>query len=185
MAKTLYKEEQKFGQPWIWLIFLPATAGSLIFFSFGLHKQLFLGEPFGDNPMSDTGLIGTTVLVTLMMIGVTVLFYKMKLVVEIRDDGIHYRYPPMIKRFRKISRDEIERLEVREYKPIKEFGGWGIKVGSKKYGKAFNVRGNMGLQLYLKNGSRILFGTQRKAAIGDAASRMMNASPDGPREREY
>lgn len=174
MAKTIYKEEQKFGQPWIWLIYVPLTAGSLIFFAFGLHKQLILGEPFGDNPMPDTGLLITGILVFLMMIGLTVLFYKMKLVVEIRDDGLYYRYPPMINSFRKIAREEIERIEVRTYKPLKEYGGWGVKTGSSQYGKAYNVKGNLGLQLYLKNGKKILFGTQRKAAIGDAASKMMN-----------
>ena len=185
MVKTIYKEEQKFGQPWIWLIWVPLTAGSLVFFGFGLHRQLFLGEPFGDKPMPDTGLIITSILVVLMMIGLTVLFYRMKLVVEIRSDGIHYRYPPMIMKFRRISREEIDRLEVREYKPLKEYGGWGIKAGTKKYGKAFNVKGNQGLQLYLKNGSKVLFGTQRRAAITTAAHKMMNTESPETANREY
>ncbi len=185
MAKLIYKEIQKFGQPWMWLIFVPATAGSMIFFFFGINRQLVQGEPFGDNPMSDTGLLVTAILITLLMIGLTALFYTMKLVVEIRSDGIHFRFPPMIMKFRKIGREEIDRAEVREYKPIKEYGGWGIKMVSKKYGTAYNVRGKTGLQLYLRNGNRILFGTQRKAAIGDAAARMMNASAVAPANAEY
>jgi hypothetical protein len=108
----------------------------------------------------------------------------MKLVVEIRADGIHFRYPPMINKFRKIGRKDILRVEVREYMPIKEYGGWGIKTGSKKYGKAYNVKGKEGLQLYLKDGSRLLFGTQRKVAIGAAADKMMNASSP-ERGKEY
>ena len=178
MVKTIYKEEQKFGQPWIWLIYVPVTAGSLIFFAFGLHKQLILGEPVGDNPMSDGGLIFAGIMVFLMMAGLTFLFYTMKLVVEIRTDGIYYRYPPLINGFRRIGREEIEKLEVREYKAIKEFGGWGIKTGTKANGKAYNVKGNIGLQLYLKNGKKVLFGTQRRAALGDAARKMMQ--PETP-----
>ena len=176
MVKTIYKEEQKFGQPWIWLIWVPLTAGSLIFFAFGLHKQLILGEPFGDKPMPDAGLLITGILSVLMMAGLTLLFYKMKLVIEIRTDGIYFRYPPMINSFKRISREEIDRLEVREYKAVREYGGYGIKTGAKKYGKAYNVKGNIGLQLYLKNGNRILLGTQRRAAINDAANKMMNAT---------
>lgn len=176
MTRTLFKEVQKFSQPWVWLTILPVVAGTLIIFAFGLHRQLILGKPFGNNPMSDTGLIIATILVFLMTAGLTILFYTMKLVVEIRTDGIYYRYPPMIMKFRKIGRDEIERLETREYKPIKEYGGWGIKVGTKGAGRAYNVKGNVGLQLYLRNGSKILIGTQRRAAIGDAANKMMNAN---------
>ncbi len=176
MTRTLFKEVQKFNQPWVWLIIVPVVAGTLIIFAFGLHRQLILGKPFGNNPMSDTGLIIATILVFLMTAGLTILFYSMKLVVEIRSDGIYYRYPPMIMKFRRIGRDEIERLETREYKPLKEYGGWGIKVGSKGAGRAYNVKGNLGLQLYLRNGSKILIGTQRRAAIGDAANKMMNAT---------
>lgn len=178
MAKTLYKEEQKFGQPWIWLIWVPLTAGSLIFFGFGLHKQLILGEPFGDKPMPDAGLLITGILTFLMMAGLTLLFYRMKLVTEIRTDGIYYRYPPMINKFRRIGKESIERIEVREYKPVKEYGGWGIKTGTRQYGKAYNVKGKTGLQLYLKDGGKILFGTQRRAAIADAANKMMRTDPN-------
>lgn len=175
MVKTLYKEEQKFGQPWIWLIFIPLTASSLTYFAFGLHKQLVLGEPFGDKPMPDAGLLIVAIFTVLMTVGLTLLFYKMKLVVEIRSDGIYFRYPPMINTFRRIEKEEIERFEVRAYKPIKEFGGWGIKNGTSSHGKAYNTRGNIGLQLYLKNGSKVLFGTQRKAAIHAATTKMMSS----------
>ena len=37
-----------------------------------------------------------------------------------------------------------------------------------KYGKAYNVTGNIGLKLFLKNGKIILLGTQRAQAISYA-----------------
>ncbi len=45
--------------------------------------------------------------------------------------------------------------------------GWG------KSGSAFNVKGNIGLQLYLKNGKKVLFGTQRPDALKRAMDKMM------------
>jgi len=174
MTKVFFREEQQFRQPWIWMIIIPIIMGGLFLFAFGFNKQLLQGEPFGDNPMPDAGLIITGVFSILMMVGLTFLFYNMKLVVEIRRDGLYFRYPPMINKFKKISKEEIEKIEVRQYKPIKEYGGWGIKTGAKNYGKAYNVRGNIGLQLHLKNGNKILFGTQRKDAIRDAAGKMTN-----------
>jgi len=47
----------------------------------------------------------------------------------------------------------------REYKPIREYGGWGIRyvIG----GIAYNVYGNKGVQLILKNKKKVLVGTQK------------------------
>ncbi len=59
---------------------------------------------------------------------------------------------------RLIDWNEIEKLEVVKYDPIGDYGGWGIK--SKKGKKAYNVSGDIGLKLYLKNGKNILIGTQ-------------------------
>jgi hypothetical protein len=52
------------------------------------------------------------------------------------------------------SWEEIEKISVREYSPLFEYGGWGIRRG--KSGRAYNVKGNIGLQLVLKNGKKIL-----------------------------
>lgn len=51
---------------------------------------------------------------------------------------------------------------MRLYRPIKEFGGWGMRTAfNGKNGKAYNVSGNVGIQLELKNGSKTLLGTQK------------------------
>jgi hypothetical protein len=57
----------------------------------------------------------------------------------------------------------IEKYEVITYDPILDYGGWGIKYN--RHGKAYNVSGNKGLQLYLKNGKRILIGTQKESEL--------------------
>jgi hypothetical protein len=173
MTKTLYTEEQRNKQPWIWLILVPGVFGSLVFFGLGINQQVVHGKPFGNNPMSDAGLVITSILMIVFMLGLTLLFYKMKLITEVRSDGVYFRYPPFIGKFKVFHRDEIERFEVREYKPVSEYGGHGLKTSSKKFGKAYTVYGKSGLQLYLKNGSKILIGTQRKEAIKTAMTRMM------------
>ncbi|MCB2221592.1 MAG: hypothetical protein KQI35_14445 [Bacteroidetes bacterium] len=178
MEKVLFREVQKYRQPWFWLIFIPVVAGTIIFFGLGLNQQVIHGEPFGNQPMSDTGLIIIASFSILLMVGLTLLFFRIKMITEIRSDGIYFRYPPMINREKQFRRNEIVRYEVRQYQPIKEYGGWGVRTGGRKAGKAYNVSGNLGLQLELTDGKKVLLGTQRKDAIRSAMEKMMKAPVD-------
>ena len=50
---ALFKEKQRFTQWWLWLILIPIGVLPVV----GIFQQLILGEEFGDNPMSNFGLI--------------------------------------------------------------------------------------------------------------------------------
>lgn len=176
MERSYYKEEQKFDQWWFRLLMFFSVVPVFVIFGVGLYQQLVLKKPFGNNPTSDTGLILTAIFVTLIVIGVTWLTFSMKLITEITDKGLTYRFPPLILKKKVIPKETIESFEVRKYNPIGEYGGWGIKGGGFKRGKAYNVKGNIGLQLVLKNGKKVLFGTQRSDAIKAAMDKMMNPS---------
>ncbi len=58
---------------------------------------------------------------------------------------------------------EIAKCDARQYSPIKEYGGWGIRYGTK--GMAYNVSGDRGVQLELTNGKRLLIGSQRSEEL--------------------
>jgi hypothetical protein len=176
MEKTFFREDQKIKPGLAWLIMFPVFALMNTLFGIGLYQQISLGKPWGDEPMSDEGLILTTGLVNLILIGILFLMLKVKMILEIRESGLCYRFLPFIWKEKKISREEIDRYEVRQYKPIQEYGGWGFRQRSRRFrnaGLAYNVSGNIGLQLHLKNGKKILFGTQRKDAIGSAMNKLM------------
>ena len=156
MKKVKYKEIQKFRQKWIWAIMFGLLGLSL----WGIYQQLFLEKPLGNNPTSDYSLI----ILSILPIGLNLLFYYMKLETSITQKEITYQYFPFNFKKRKIDWSLIEYAEVKEYSPIKDYGGWGIKYG--KYGKAYNVSGNMGLELKYKNGNKtVLFGTQKPGEL--------------------
>lgn len=138
----------------------------------GIYTQEVLGKPWGNNPGSTGLLVFILVFDLIMMLGIIWLFLKMSLQVEIKQDGIHYRFLPLQNKWKQIRDDEIESFEVRTYRPVSEFGGWGIKGSSRK--KAYNVSGNIGLELVLKNGRKVLFGTQKSQAIKYAMEKMMD-----------
>ncbi len=138
----------------------------------GIYTQEVLGKPWGNNPGSTGLLVFVLVLDLVIMLGIIWLFLKMSLQVEIREGGLHYKFPPLLVKWKIIAKEEIESFIVRTYRPVSEFGGWGIKGSSRK--KAYNVSGNIGLELVLKNGRKVLFGTQKSQAIKYAMEKMMD-----------
>ncbi len=156
--KTEFKEEQKFTQWWLWSILI--LIGILPIF--GIYQQLILGEPFGDKPMSDTGLIIFSVFV-FSLIG---LFIIMKLKTSIDKNGIRMSFFPFAKK--KVSWNEIKNMNVVNYGFV---GGRGIRLWT-KYGTVYSMKGNKGLAIELENGKKFLIGTQKETELSNLIEKM-------------
>jgi hypothetical protein len=153
MSRLYFKEEQKFNQWWIWVINILLVA--IVLFSIGRELLIKI------NAGTATTEGWLTLLIILIPVIILITFNIVKLETIIRSEGIYYRFKPFRRKPRFHKWSEIDKVYVRKYNPIKEYGGWGYKTGMKKSGTAFNVMGNMGLQLELSNGKKILIGTQK------------------------
>jgi len=160
MSRILFKEEQKYRHPWVWLIVTIIILG-VLFLRF-----------FGNRSLTQNELILASAISILICLGVYILFRKTRMEVSVLKDKIILRFPPFIRKEIVFSRDQIKRYYRRKYRPIKEYGGWGVKRKNKN-NIAYNVFGNVGIQLELNNGKRILFGTQRAIAFESAMKKMM------------
>ncbi|MEX6689008.1 hypothetical protein QTN47_15985 [Danxiaibacter flavus] len=149
--EVLFSERQKFKQWWLFLGLFAVNG----LFLFGVYKQVFKGQQFGDKPMSDSGLLIGTGLTMLM----TLLFLNFRLDTVIKTDGIYVRFFPFHIKYRQYSWSNLKKVYIRKYSALKEYGGWGLRFG--RNGKAFNVSGNEGLQLEFNNGKRLLVGTNK------------------------
>lgn len=156
---TYYKENQHFRQKWLWAIILFFPLFSL----YGIYEQLLMGNPIGNQPISNQGLLLFALLVG---IGLPVLFYSFKLKTRVSDKGLHYQFFPIHLKEHLFRFEDIESFKSRKYAPLKEFGGWGIRWGFE--GKAYNVSGDEGLQLILKNDLKILIGSQEAKELEKA-----------------
>lgn len=67
---------------------------------------------------------------------------------------------------RRIALTEIASVESVTYSPLPEYGGWGIRGWGKD--TALNARGNRGVRLILRDGRRILIGSQRPDELAAA-----------------
>ncbi len=171
MTKILFKEEQKFSTPWIFLVIFPTLALLVYLLKYNEWKGGAIDVSEKDDIL---GLIIFGVALFIMMVGLTILFYKMKLITRIKPDGIYFRYPPIINKEKFISKTEISSFEIRKYHPSREYSGHGVKRGKRKSGRAYTVSGRIGLQLYMTSGQKILIGTHRKEAIKSAMAKMMS-----------
>ena len=145
-----FTETQRFTQIWLWaLVILVAAIGWWAFI-----VQIIFGHDFGTNPAPDALL---WIIFILLGVGFPMFFRGLKLVTELHDDHILLRYSPIYKR--RILYSDIKSVHTRQYRPIAEYGGWGIRW-SPTNGIAYNVSGNMGVQLELTNGKKLLIGSQ-------------------------
>ncbi len=170
MDKKLFSEEQRFDQLWLKVPLYVLAVGNVVLFAYGFYKQLIAGKPWGDNPMSDVGLVFTTFSVLLIWGLIFFLFEKTKLFTSIYENEIRLRFPPFFYKEKIIPFRMIQKMEVRKYNPITEYGGWGLRYGLR--GKAYNVKGNIGLQIQFINGKKLLIGTQKPDQVKWAISKM-------------
>ena len=134
------------------------------FLIFELLQRLFFNQSFESQPKDIKELFIGVVVVVL----VSVLFVFMRLETQIKEDGVYYRFFPFQLKMKTISWDRISEAFIREYKPLIEYGGWGIRLSLWGKGWAFNVSGNKGLQLVYDNDKKFLLGTQKPEALQQA-----------------
>ncbi len=84
---------------------------------------------------------------------------EFKLQTRITAEGVYYRFFPLERRFREIKKSDIEKLEVKSYDPLRDYGGWGIKYGIN--GWADSVKGDKGIYISLTSRKHILIGTSK------------------------
>jgi hypothetical protein len=152
-----FQEVQRFTQWWLWLILLGIAAVAV----YGIYKQLILGEPFGDNPMSNPGLIAFSVLI----FGTIAFFIFINLKTEIDDKEIRIEFVPFAKKT--VHWKDVKKAEIVNY----GFVGYGVRVSS-KYGTVYNTKGNRGLAIQLNNGEKYLIGTQKGEELKNLIKRI-------------
>lgn len=168
--KTVFQEVQKFTQPWLVVLVL-ALAGWAWFL---VVSQLFFDWP------AEPGVAEKIIMAVVWLlvgVGLPALLLGSRLITEVRPDGIYIRYIPFHRAYRRYAWEEIRESAARRYRPVREYGGWGIRgLGNNR---AYNVSGGMGLQLVFKNGRRLLIGSQRADELAAAVEAARKTSISG------
>jgi len=160
-----FVEVQRFRQWWIWLVLVVDLALMLVLFGYGMFQQLVQNQPWGDRPMSDNALVLVGSAAILFSLGLLSLFLVARLEITVGPEALSIRFRPFSAR--RIPYGDIASVEARTYRPLVEYGGWGIRWSLSR-GMAYNVSGKQGVLLQLSNGSRVLLGSRNAQSLADA-----------------
>lgn len=155
----LFQERQVFIRHWWPLLLVPVVSvATLVWLVPAKHAPPAPSDVVAGWIIAAMGALAVLLLLTLRL--------------ETRLDaaGVHYRLFPLQWRWQVCPWAEIAQAYVRPYDPLGEYGGWGLK--GPRRNRAYNISGDQGLQLVLRDGTRLLLGTQRPAEIAQALAQL-------------
>lgn len=155
-------ETQRLTQVWLWSILI-SILGILLF---GAYFQIIEKKEFGNNPVSNSVLITIIILYFLLVFFI----YKIKLITYIDQNSIKIKFSPF-SCLKEYQWNQISKVSIKEYSPISDFGGYGIRYSSST--KAYIMGGRVGLYIELKSGEKILVGTQDEKKLQEVIGKLM------------
>ena len=151
MSVPKFSEKQSaYRKPWILLITVTCMAILIGMYMY----QLWTGVPVGDKPMSDTGYL----IMIVLLGGLFGLLLSTTLHLQMDERGVRYRFWPFIGGWITHSWHDLESVEIRKYRPLLEYGGWGYRFSAK--GRALTLGGRVGVQIKTKGAKRVLIGVE-------------------------
>jgi len=160
----IFREKQKFAA-WVHIINYTIFVFVIMIMYVTYKTEAAKGNPF------DKGDIFPLIIGVGLPVVLEILFLFLKLETEVRNDGLYVRLFPLHIQFRKFTSEDISEAYARKYKPISEYGGWGIKGTLKN--KVYNTQGNEGVQIVFKNGKKLLIGSQKSQELENAIKTIM------------
>lgn len=144
----VFKEVQHFRQWWVWAILVVTLAAMC-----AVGVSDYLKGAVGQGELMAMG-IGAGLLLILMFY-----FWILRLHTAVNETGIRVKFAPFPMAEKQFEWSAMSKCYIRQYSPIGEYGGWGLKGTSKN--RAYNISGNEGLQIVFNDGRKVLIGTQK------------------------
>lgn len=172
--EILFREDQQFRQPMLWILILGVSAFCVGTIAWMISRQVVQDIPFGEDAMSDGQMVGLGSIIIVLNLVVLWLFYALKLQTEVTGLGLFVRFKPLHRKTRQIDLSGVTSVTAVKYRPAMEYGGWGIRRG--RHGMAYNVTGDLGVRIDYENGYHLLIGTRYPDELKAAIDRCMSAS---------
>ena len=147
-----FTEIQKFNKWWMYILF----SSPFLFVSFSfLLAQLYVIVPKGEEKSPIEVIIILIFCLLFLIWGIST-----SLITQINEKGISAQFKGIPFCNKNFTWDEIQSINVIEYSPLIDYGGWGVRMGFN--GWCYNVSGKIGIKFTRTNGKPFLIGTQQK-----------------------
>jgi hypothetical protein len=164
---AIYREEQTFGW-WVYAL-LAVLIVALAGLGLGWAPQAHPGPTVPVHAMArdvPLGLVFGLTLPAVLVVGV------LRMITEVTPAEVRVWFGWLPTYRRVVPIDAIKGVEVVRYRPIADYGGWGIRRG-RDGERVLNARGDRGVRLSLTDGTRLLIGSQRPEELAAALKRAM------------
>jgi hypothetical protein len=172
-AAVLFREDQRFRSPWLALMVGVAALFGLASGLALIVWQVMLGHPFGNKPLPDALALFIGVSELAVVFSIVWLMWAAVLQIEVTNRGLFVRFYPFHRKTRQIDLDGVIAVYAATYRPIREYGGWGVRVGRRS--RCYNVSGEEGVRIEYANGFHVMLGTQRAEELEAAIQRIWQA----------
>lgn len=97
---------------------------------------------------------------------IIIFYFAVQLRTSVTNDSVNVRMTPF--GGQEIALEDIRTVEVVDYRPLRDFGGWGVRFGRK--GKIYNARGDRAVKLSMTDKSTLFIGSSRPEQLANVIS---------------
>ncbi len=158
MTEPLFHERQYCRMIWVWALVVVVAATAWMLFG----GYLFLGLDLGSDPpprwlaVALLGILGVLFPLSLVLF---------RLDITVAYEELRFSMGPFF--FRRFPLREIARAEAVQYRPMRDYLGWGIKWMPGR-GWSYTVDGDRGVRVQLVSGRTFLLGSRRPDELAAA-----------------
>jgi len=161
----IFSESQQFRQWWVWCVLFPLALFLIGFFAHVMFKQLLLGSPVGEKPLSDILLLVVGVATILVALSLIVIVYRARLSVAVDSEGVHIHFPPIMRK-QLVRYEDVLSCRVCTLPSSRLRGGGGLSVDGRR--RMLTVGGTVGVELLLLDDEILVLGSQEPDVLCDA-----------------
>jgi len=168
-SPPLFKEVQKFRDLWWWKALMVVTGLALtVPVALAFLQKIPGGITGFHGTMGPPAMLSAAIGLAAGILSL-MLLYAMRLETSVTPAGVHVRFRPFHFKAKFYPFGEITSAEAVTYRPLLDYGGWGIRYG--RNGWAYNVRGNRGVLLKFRDRGNLLIGSMNADEMAGVISK--------------
>lgn len=147
--------ERTWAPAWVWVVI---SGACLLATGASFHATFRRAAGGGAEEEVALSALGPALGVGVLLLFATMISLFACLCVEVRSGHLFVSFGPVRLVHRRIRYDDIEAVRPVAYRPIREFGGWGIRRRGRT--TAWTIRGNRAVAVTLRSGREVYVGSR-------------------------